>query len=691
MHQLLPLFRDLSFLKGVGPSLRKYLEKLVGHTVWDLIKHLPSGIIHRNFVMDLRRAKSKDQIVAIVQVQGYEQKSPKLPLTVVCTVGDQILNITFFKTYPSSIATRLPIGSARLVVGQIELFRGQWQMGHPYFIGNPDEKDQWVGVSPIYPGTQTLSQKMISKFIAQGINMTPNLPEWLSQDLVARHKWLPWKQCLTKCHAPESEGDLLPTNPARQRLAFDELLAYQLALKMIRHENKSPVLIDPLQTHQAILDRAVQTMGFELTPDQVRAFDEILKDMTSGHLMTRLVQGDVGSGKTAVAFLALVLAAANGRQGAIMVPTEILAKQHFKTLKPWAEALGISLDILTGKDSAPRKREVQENLENGSLSLVIGTHALIQNDVSFKSLSLVVVDEQHRFGVDQRRTLAQKGQGVHQLFMSATPIPRSLMMTIYGDLDVSYLKSKPAGRKEIQTTLISLKRMPEVIQGIDRALKSGEKIYWICPLVEESELSDLAAAQERHAFLQGYWGDQVGLIHGRMKPAEKEGVMQDFVEGKLRVLVSTTVIEVGVNVVDATIMLIEHAERFGLAQLHQLRGRIGRGDKEGHCLLLYDYALSPNSKARLAVMRETTDGFKIAEEDWHLRGGGDILGSRQSGLPDFKFADLLEHKDLLREATFMAQDIVAQDPNLEKPQHQNLKILMTLYGHKDSKNYAQTG
>jgi len=546
-------------------------------------------------------------------------------------------------------------------------------------------------VEPVYPMTAGLSPKVLRKAITAALKDVPDLPEWVDPQLSGVQDWPSWRDALSALHAPAGETDIDPQTPLRRRLAFDELFAWQLTLQLARanrKRSKGRALSGDNSRVRAVLDNA----PFPPTGAQERAFSEIVQDMASPDRMTRLLHGDVGAGKTFVAALAAARAAESGAQTAIMAPTEILARQHLKTLRPLLEPAGLTVEALTGRDKGHARADILERLRTGQIDVICGTHALFQEGVEMADLGLAVIDEQHRFGVSDRMRLSAKGQRPDTLVMTATPIPRTVTLALYGDLDVSRLDEKPVGRQPIDTRLVSMDRLDEVIGGISRAMERGERVYWVCPLVAESETSDLSAAEDRHRELSAIFGEsRVGLVHGRMKPKEKEAAAVAFREGKTSVLVATTVIEVGVDAPDATIMVIEHAERFGLAQLHQLRGRVGRGDRKSTCLLLYRGPLGETAKARLEIMRETEDGFRIAEEDWKLRGMGDPLGLRQSGLPDYRLADLAEHADLINLAHDAAKMAVTTDPDFTGPRAEARRILLYLFEREQGIRLIRSG
>jgi ATP-dependent DNA helicase RecG len=691
---LFDLFASQQTISGVGPRTAKGLERLTnGKRVVDLLFHQPIGLKIRHFKERLSYAKEGETITLIVTIQ--EHKPPrdsfrsKTPYRIVCQDSHgHFADLVFFHGNKQHLERSFPIGRQILVSGDFQQYNNRWQITHPDYAGPPDQIQDWKGSEPVYPLTQGLTQNYVTKIIGHALRYAPKLPEWLDDNLIKSQQWSGWNAAMERVHRPESVVDLDPINPAKRRLAFDEMLANQLALLLLRRYHKT----QPGRSFKgdgSLRRNLLKNLSFDLTAAQKKAISDINHDMAEPYRMVRLLQGDVGSGKTVVAMFAMLNAIECGAQGAILAPTEILAQQHLATIESWAENLGVRTTLLTSK--TPKKAAKIRAIETGEVDLVIGTHALLQESVRFKNLGCCVIDEQHRFGVDQRIALSAKGDKTDVLVMTATPIPRTLMLAAYGDLVVSRLNEKPAGRQEIDTKIIPLTRLEETIQGVARSLQTGQKVYWVCPLVEESEILDLAAAQERYNELVRYFPGQVGLIHGRMKGFEKEEVMQSFWNGKIKVLVATTVIEVGVNVQDATIMIIEHAERFGLAQLHQLRGRIGRGEKKSVCLLLYAAPLSETAKVRLSTMRDTNDGFIIAEEDLKLRGGGDLLGLRQSGLPVFKFASYEFHQDLLPLAHEYAQKILEADPVLKNSENKNLRTLLYLFEKEKSIEYLHSG
>ncbi|WP_119458751.1 ATP-dependent DNA helicase RecG [Rhodospirillaceae bacterium SYSU D60014] len=676
---LYPLFAPVTTLPGVGPRFGKLIERLAGPEVVSLCWHLPSGLIDRRFAPTLAEAPAGAIVTLTLRVDAHlAPASRRHPYKVRCHDKTGFIHLVFFHARPEYLGRMLPEGEVRVVSGKLERFGAEWQMTHPDYIVAPADGEKLRAIEPVYPMTAGLPSKALQKAVEGALDRIPDLPEWLEPSYLKRQGWPAWRQALLAAHRPQGEADLSPETPARQRLAFDELLANQLALALVRaQQRKLPGR--PVSGDGRLQEKALAALPFALTGSQRLALAEIAGDMASGSRMLRLLQGDVGSGKTIVALLAMLIAVESGAQAALLAPTEILARQHFNTIAPLAEAAGVGIALLTGRDKGKARTRILAGLASGETALAVGTHALFQEDVDFRDLALAVIDEQHRFGVHQRLSLAGKGRAADVLVMTATPIPRTLMLTSYGDLDVSRLTEKPAGRKPIDTRTLPLDRLDDVVDAVDRAVRQGARVYWVCPLVEESESIDIAAVAERHAHLVGRFGARVGLVHGRLKGPEKDAVMAAFAEGRLDILVATTVIEVGVDVPAATVMVIEHAERFGLSQLHQLRGRIGRGGERSTCLLLYQGPLGAAAKARLKIMRETEDGFRIAEEDLKLRGAGELLGTRQSGLPVFKMADLAIHGELLAAARDDARLILDRDPTLTGARGQALRTLLYLF------------
>jgi len=676
---LYPLFAQTTTLPGIGPRLGKLIERVAGKTLASLCWHLPTGVIDRRFSPPLAQAPEGAIVTVTLTVDSHlPPANRRLPYKVRCHDATAGLMLVFFHAHGDYLVRQLPVGQQRVVSGRIERYGGQLQMTHPDYISTPDEIAQLKRVEPIYPMTAGLTPRILARAVQASLARAPELPEWIDPALVQKMNWPPWHTALWVAHNPTSPEDLLPTTPARRRLAYDELLANQLALALMRLAQRRPIG-RRIRGDGRLRTRVLSVLPYRLTGAQLEALKEIDADMGTPQRMLRLLQGDVGSGKTVVALLAMMNAVECGSQAAMIAPTEILARQHLATIEPLAAAAGTKIALLTGRDKGKARATILAGLADGSTPLALGTHALLQEDVAFKDLALAVVDEQHRFGVEQRLVLADKGRRSHLLAMTATPIPRTLMLTVYGDLDVSRLTEKPPGRKPVDTRTIPQERLEDVIAAVRRAVAGGARVFWICPLVSESDAVDLAAAEQRFAELKQSFGERVGLVHGRMKGAERDQVMSAFADGTLDLLVATTVVEVGVDVPAASVMVIEHAERFGLAQLHQLRGRIGRGQARSTCLLLYQAPLGETARARLQILRETEDGFRIAEEDLRLRGAGEILGTRQSGIPEFRLADPTQHGDLIAIAHDDARLVLERDPSLASPRGKALRTLLYLF------------
>jgi ATP-dependent DNA helicase RecG len=681
---LFPLFAPVTSLKGVGPRISRMIEALAGSQVVDLLWHLPSGIIDRSFAPQLSEVPDGALVtVTVVIGEHLKPRNRRQPYKVRCFDDTGVISLVFFRAHGDYLTKTLPKGETRVVSGRAQVFGKELQITHPDHIGTLDELDRLQTVEPIYPLTAGLTQKPLAKAVRQALEHAPTaaqMPEWHDPALMDREGWPLWREALSQVHAPQSEVELSPTTSGRRRLGYDELLANQLALLLVREKmRRKPGRA--LLGNGALLGTVEAALPYTLTGTQNQALAEILGDIKSPNRMLRLLQGDVGSGKTVVALMAMLQAVEAGAQAALMAPTELLSRQHFAVLQDLCASVpGVRIAALTGRDKGKARAEILAHLEAGDIDILIGTHALFQESVEFHDLALVVVDEQHRFGVHQRLALTDRqGQATDVLVMSATPIPRTLTLTVYGDMDVSRLEEKPPGRSPVTTRAMPLDRLGEVVAGIQRSLDNGARVYWVCPLVSESDVLDVSAAEDRFKALAKTFGDTVGLAHGQMKPAERDKVMADFAAGAITVLVATTVIEVGVDIPEASVMVIEHAERFGLAQLHQLRGRVGRGAAQSSCLLMYAPPLGKAAKARLNILRESDDGFRIAEEDLRLRGAGEILGVRQSGLPQFRLASLSDHEDLLPIARDDARLILQNDPGLKSDRGQALRTLLFLF------------
>lgn len=686
-QSLFPLFAEVTSLKGVGAKIAPLVQKLAGPLVRGLLFLPPVGLITRRRTNAAEAIEGEFGVFDVVIDRMIVPGKIGAPLKVRASDATGFIHLIWFSGSPQHIDRQLPRGERRLVSGKVERFNNEVQIAHPDWIVPLNQGEDIPTVEPVYPATAGLSSRTLRKLALQAVAAAPELDEWQDPAWLSARRWPGWRDALHAVHAPTTLADLEPEAPARQRLAFDELLAHQLALA--RRRRARQITPAPTIAPGDASTRLLSALPFALTGAQTQAIFEIRVDLASGEQMGRLLQGDVGSGKTAVAALAMADAAASGFQAALMAPTDILARQHYQRLAPMFKNAGLNAILLTGRDTPSERRKRLAALADGTASVAIGTHALFQDAVRFDRLALVVIDEQHRFGVNERRRLQAKGDprtgGVHLLTMSATPIPRTLELTQYGELDVSRLTEKPPGRTPVATAVLPLARIGEVAARLKAAIETGAQAYWICPLVAESEVSDLAAAEDRAADLRRLLDIEVGLAHGQMPGAQREAVMADFADGRLPLLVATTVVEVGVDVPNASIMVIEHADRFGLAQLHQLRGRVGRGAKASACILLYgesDGGLGDTARERLETLRRTEDGFEIAEEDFRLRGGGDPLGLKQSGFPAYRFADPIKHRSLLLAAADDARLILGRDPDLTSPRGEAVRVLEALFDWK---------
>lgn len=684
-QRLNALFAPVTSLQGVGPKQDKLFQYLLDRSATprliDLLFHLPASVIDRRARPKIRDAVPGQVATLEVTIDRHRPAPPnrsRAPYLVYASddTGDVVL--TWFRGQRDYLEKQLPVGSKRFVSGTVQMYDGTAQIVHPDHIVDEAGFKKLALIDPVYPLTEGLALGALRRAVAQALTKVPALPEWIGDDVMSRTGFPSFAEALQRVHQPHELTDIVPDKPYWSRLAYDELLAGQLALALVRAQLKRPAGARHSGDGE-LRKKVIAALPYSLTPSQQKAVTDIAGDLGEPLRMLRLLQGDVGSGKTVVALLAAAAVIEAGKQAALMAPTEILARQHLQTIQPLAARAGLRAAILTGREKGKERKDILARLEAGEINLIVGTHALIQDDVVFKALALAIVDEQHRFGVRERLLLTQKGDSIDMLVLTATPIPRTLVLTYFGDMDISELRDKPKGRQPIDTRAVPMSRLGETVDAVGRALKAGKRVYWVCPLVEPSEEIELTDAEARFKMLAAKFGGKVGLVHGRMRGTEKDRVMAQFASGEISLLVATTVIEVGVDVPEASIMVIEHAERFGLAQLHQLRGRIGRGTEASTCLLLYKEPLGEMSKARLKAIRETTDGFRIAEEDLKLRGEGDVLGTRQSGLPGNHLARPEYHAQLIAQAREEAAKILRENPRLRGERGEALRTLLYLF------------
>jgi ATP-dependent DNA helicase RecG len=676
------IFSEIKFLPKVGPILGDYIANLVGGKRWiDLLYHEPTSYNSKKYLPLLVDIYEKDEVILKITPEEYIKPNNKTaPFKVRCYSNIGYIYIIFFKIYPNFIEKNLPIAAEMVVSGKIEKFNDIWNISHPEYILPIEKIDEIPKNQPIYPLTAKITQKLLSDKIRYILDFVPNFPEWINESLICEQKWLSWSESLRNLH--KFHGDNLnPNNINRRRLAFDELLALKIAEKIYHRKNEAKKGVKNISNGN-LIHKLLENLPFELTKGQKEVLDEVKNDLANENQMFRLLQGDVGSGKTIIALLASLILAENQRQTALIVPISLLAIQHFENISKLTKSLDINIALLTSKNTKKQKEKILDDLKSGKVNLIIGTQALIYDDIIFSDLGLVIIDEQHRFGVMQRAKLVEKGSNPDILAMSATPIPRSLMIALYGDMKISLLQEKPANRLPIRTQIMSKSKKEKIYNSLHNILDKNQKIYWVCPLVEDSEELELISLEERYKELEANFGsEKIAILHGKMKEKEKEKIMADFSDkdGGAKLLLATTVIEVGVDIGDATVMVIENAENFGLAQLHQLRGRVGRSDLESFCILLYDYKLSKNGRKRLEIMKNSDDGFFIAEEDLKMRGFGELVGTRQSGLPEYKIANLTFDYDLLSIAEKWAE-IMMSDIAKNKD---NIINLMDIFGLKD--------
>ena len=673
------IYTPITTLPGIGPKIENLFNRIGIYRKLHFLWHIPYNVIKREKHTNIHDAEVNSLVSIKIKILKHKpSKFKRQPYKIHCICGDTPIDIIYFYARHPVIRATLPIGKEKIISGKLEYFRNTYQITHPSHIFDSENYDQIKNNEPIYSLTSGLSQRIVIKYLEKILQSLPTFREWIDNNTINKYKFKNWNTSILSIHNPENSEELINNNIYRRRLAYDELLAHQLAIAIIRNSNQKRTGLSIISKTSLIND-FIKNLPFVLTNSQIRAWLDIKKDLISPNQMVRLLQGDVGSGKTIVALLSMIFVVDSNYQTAIMVPTSILANQHYETISNFLKKLKIEIILLTGKDKGKSRLEKTEKIKNGTAKIIVGTHALIQEDVTFKKIGLVVIDEQHRFGVFQRMAFTYKGIKPSILVMSATPIPRTLSLAAYGDMDETRITEKPLGRKDIITTSLTLSKEIKLIERLKEKLKVNEKVYWVCPLVEESEELDLKAATIRFENLNKIFKNQVLIIHGRLQEKEKEEVMEKFKSENYKILVATTVIEIGIDIKNATTIIIEHAERFGLAQLHQLRGRVGRNDLQSSCILFHKDSIGENAKRRITKMKETNDGFEIAEEDLIIRGPGEVLGRKQSGLPSFKIADLTFDSDLLEDARTTIDEIILNDPKLEKENGENLKNLLYLF------------
>ena len=680
---LYKLFSNLETIKGIGPKNAKLIERLCGKYLLDLILHRPIAYIDRRNSPKIKDLSNNSIVTLILKVDSHTPSfNKRMPYKITCSDETGQLNIVYFNLRGPYLKKMFPLGSKKVVSGKVEEFNGIFQMTHPQHIADESNLDSVKKIECVYPLTAGISSKIIQKSINSSLAIIDDLPEWIPNDYLQKNNWTSWKKSIYEMHNPnelkEDKEDIY-----LNRLVFDELLSQQLTVRLIKNKI-SKLKGNTIKPNGSLLESLKNHLSFELTDDQNQAIKEISKDQSSPNKMLRLIQGDVGSGKTVVALHGMIQCAENSKKSILMAPTEILAEQHYNTIKLFADKLKLSCALITASNKK------NHNYES---DILIGTHALFQDKVSIDNIGLIVIDEQHRFGVHQRILLNEKaGNECDILLMTATPIPRTLELASYGDMDITKIMQKPKNRKPIITKSINLNKIESLKEALIKKLKQREKIYWVCPLVDESDKIDLQSVNQRVLDIQKYYKDfNVEMVHGQMKQEEKNKIMDNFKNFKTQILVATSVIEVGIDDPDATVIIIENSERFGLSQLHQLRGRVGRGTKQSTCILLFDGTLTDNAKKRINVMKETNDGFKIAEEDLSIRGAGEILGTRQSGLPNFRLTNLNVHKSLMLQAREMAIKIVEKDPELSSDQGKSLRLLLHLFNNQVAIDYLKSG
>ena len=681
------LFDPIKSLKGIGPKTLQLFEKLCGTKIIDLLLTIPRGLKKREYIKEITDKYLKKEIaIEIIIEKHLPQFNPKMPYKILCKNNNNEIEIIFFRGYVKYLKKILPVGEKRIVCGKLGKIENKYQIIHPENISPIEELSYLHGSLSLYSLTKGLTMSFYRKSINQALGKIIDIPEWIKEDILKRNNWLSWKKTIELLHKPKNLDDK-EILELRERLAFDEALSHYIKL-LITKEKLKKNICHKIEVDKEIKKKILSKIFFSLTNSQLKVIKEIEDDLNKENPMLRLLQGDVGSGKTIVALLTLANVFKKNIQAALMVPTEILAIQHYNYFSDLFKDTKVNIVLLTSKINSKEKESVQKKIENGKAQIIIGTHAIFQKNINFKDLGYVIIDEQQRFGVHQKFQLSAKGCNPHILVMTATPIPRTLALTMYGNMNISKITEMPSNRKKIETIATSSNKVSKIIKGLDNIIDKKLNAFWVCPLIDESEKLDLTAATNRFEKLKKIFGNNVGIIHGKMDIEEKKEIIDKFKSKEILILVSTTIIEVGIDVPDATVMIIEESNRFGLSQLHQLRGRIGRSDRKSTCVLIYkEKNLNEYSKKRINTIKNTNDGFKIAEEDLKLRGFGEILGTRQSGYQLFKILDPLTDIRIMEDALNEAKSIFKNRNSIKKTDKEIINLFLKIYNQSSSLKY----